>query len=117
TAYSLDEDDQKALQQTQELLVDPSKRSEALTTQDAKKADEHTKSVGGAHSEEIYGLASKVFEKLVQKYNGDADKLREVIEKAKRDPSGFANSEFSPEELEALKTIGQKLGPAAPSKK
>lgn len=110
--------DQQALQQTKELLTNKNQRESALTTESAKAADSYVKSLGGAqHSEDIYNLASQVFEKLVKKYNGDANKIAEILEKAKTDPAGFANSEFTAEELAALKALAQKLPKPAPSHK
>jgi hypothetical protein len=117
TGNSLAPADQKALQQTQEVLTDKSKRKDALTTDAAKKADAYATSVGGNHTDDIYSLASKVFEKLVIKYNGDSNKIAEVLERAKKDPASFANSEFSSEELKALKELAGKLPAASPSAK
>jgi hypothetical protein len=110
-AYAeLDSASQEALGQTKELLLDPKKRNE-VTSKDpaAKKADDYAKSVGGEHTEKIYGLAAKVFEKLVIKYNGDSKKIEEVLNKASKDPAGFASSEFSEDELKALRELASQL--------
>ncbi len=113
----LDGASQEALEKTTELLVDQSKRQEAIKNDPkAKKADDYAASIGGAHKDEVYALSSKVFEKLVKKYNGDVGKIQEVLTKAMTNPEAFANSEFSPEDLKALRELAGKLPQPVSSK-
>lgn len=108
--------DQEALQNTIELLKDTKARDEAIAKDaDAKKADAYAKQVGGPLTENIYALSAKVFEKLVKKYGTDMSKLNEILQKALRDPAGFASSEFSAEELSELKAISDKLPQSKPN--
>jgi hypothetical protein len=113
----LDSASQEALEKTNELLLNPSKRKEAIKDdQNAIKADTYTESIGGEQKEEIYKLTSKVFEKLIKKYNGDATKIQEILTKAMTNPESFANSEFSPEDLKILRELAHKV-PQPVSKK
>lgn len=106
----LDSASTEALKQTNEILIEKNKRTEAIKNDpQAKKADDYVKSVGGKNSEEIYSLSAKIFEKLVKKYNGDTTKIQEVLVKALSNPEGFANSEFSAEDLNALRELAEKL--------
>ncbi|MCB0351803.1 MAG: hypothetical protein KDD38_11510 [Bdellovibrionales bacterium] len=106
----LDAASQEALEKTNELLLDSNKRQEAIKgDKKAQQADSYAESIGGAHKEEIYGLTSKIFEKLIKKYNADPTKIQEVLTKAMANPEAFANSEFSPEDLKALRELANKL--------
>ena len=63
----LDAASQEALEKTNELLLDSNKRQEAIKgDKKAQQADSYAESIGGAHKEEIYGLTSKIFEKLMK---------------------------------------------------
>lgn len=109
--------DQDALQKTLELLNDKKQREEAIQKDDkAQKADSFAKKVGGSKTDEIYAIAAKVFEKLVIKYNGDVDKMKEAIGKAQSDPESFANEEFSAEDLKAIKELSKSLPQPVSSK-
>lgn len=117
-SQGLSANDQQALQKTMHVLQNKEKRNEAVNSSDkGKQADAYAEKVGGQHKDDIYQLASKVFEKMTIKYGGDSEKMKEVLERAQRDPSGFANSEFTAEELKALQVLGQKLNPVAPGAK
>jgi hypothetical protein len=106
----LDSASKDALEKTQDLLTDQQKRDAAIKGDaNAEKADAYAKSIGGNNTNEIYALASKVMQKLVTKYNGDVNKIKEVMDKAAKDPAGFASAEFSAEELQALRSLSSKL--------
>ena len=45
---------------------------------------------------------------MVGSAEGDPNKMREILEKAQKDPEAFANS-FSDEQKETLKNIGEKV--------
>ncbi|MEK6554504.1 MAG: hypothetical protein AABZ31_04640 [Bdellovibrionota bacterium] len=116
----LDAASKEALEKTNSLLKDKKQR-DAYNKTDAKaqQADAFAHKVGGseAGTQSIYELSAKVFEKLVQKYNGDPAKMKEVLERAQKDPAGFANSEFSAEELKALRELSSQIPAAqAPAK-
>lgn len=106
----LDKYDEQALQQTTELLTDKTIREKAISKDPkAQQADAYAKKVAGEKTEDVYALAAKVFDRLVRKYGGDVDKLKEVIAKAQKDPAGFATTEFSPEEIKMLKEISAQI--------
>lgn len=105
----LDAHDEKALGQTKTLMTNKAAREEAIKNDPkAVQADSFTKKVAGDKTEDVYALATKIFERLIRKYNGDADKLKQVLADAQRNPSAFAN-EFTPEELAILKDVAAKL--------
>ncbi len=113
----LDPNDEKALGQTKALLADKTSRDAAIKTDPkAVQADAYTKKVAGQKTEDVYALASKVFDRLIRKYNGDADKLKQVLADAVRNPAAFAN-EFTPEELAVLKDVAAKIPQPAGSPK
>ena len=113
-----DSANQEALEKTKQLLTNPEQRNQAIKGDaNAQKADAYTKSVGGKHSDEIYSLASKVFEKLVKKYNGDTAKIQQVLDQAAKNPASFAESEFTAEERRALSELAAKLPQSAPTNK
>src|SRR5690606_32191356 len=58
--------------------------------------------------QEIYGLSSEVFQELVRKTNGDPTLMMQEIEKAKKDPEGFARS-WSPEAQAKLRSLSGKV--------
>jgi len=108
----------EALKKTVDLLQNPKERDAAIKGNSAaEKADAFAKKVGGQNTEKIYQLSAGLFEKLVQKYGADTDKINEVLKRALKDPSGFANSEFSPEDIKALRDLAGQLDPAGPENK
>jgi hypothetical protein len=116
----LDAASKEALEKTNALLKDKKQRDEYnKTSPKAQAADAFANQVGGSAqgTQNIYELSAKVFEKLVKKYNGDPEKMKQVLEQAQKDPAGFANSEFTSEELKALRELSSQLpAAAAPAK-
>lgn len=113
----LDAHDEKALGQTKALLTDKAAREQAIKSDPkAVQADAFTKKVAGEKTEDVYALATKIFERLVRKYNGDTDKLKQVLADAQRDPAAFAN-EFTPEEMAILKDVAAQLPQSKPAPK
>jgi hypothetical protein len=106
--------DDKALEQTQELLKDPNQRKEFIDkTPDAKKTNDDLKTLVGSDQnlEEAYKLAAELFGKITAEANGDPEKMKKLLEEAQKNPAAFANS-WSPEQKEKLKSIAEKT-PAA----
>ena len=115
-AFALDSADQEALQKTKDLLTNKNEREKSIQNDSkAQQADAYAKQIGGSpeKTEKIYQLSAQIFEKLVKKYGGDTEKIKAVIEKAQKDPAGFAKTEFTEEEMSALKELGRQL--SAPS--
>jgi hypothetical protein len=102
--------DQEAIQNTIDLLNNPKAREEVVARDpEAQKAHDYAKKVGGDQVDGMYSIASRVFSKLMVKYNNDVEKINEVLRRATTDPEGFAKEEFSVEELAALKEFAGRL--------
>lgn len=116
---TMDPVSQEALKKTQQMLRDAKERSKAVS-QDPQAGwmDNHVRSLGGSetNTQEIYGLAADVLENIAQEANGDPAKMMELLDRAKKDPNGFA-ARFTPEQKAKLKELGQKLpNPPAPGR-
>lgn len=114
-AQALDSASQEALQKTNDLLKDKKQREEFIKTDSqAQKANQYANEVAGSpeNTQKVYDLSAQIFERLVKKYNGDVDKIKTVIEKAQKDPKGFAESEFNEGDLKALKELSRQLSGA-----
>jgi hypothetical protein len=108
-AESLSPEQQQALTGAIQQLTDPDQRSKVLKAdKKAAASDQVVKEVGGEFSEEIYQLAGKVMESLVQQTHGDPQKMEEILEKAKKDPASFAKT-FNSDQLKTLQELGKKI--------
>lgn len=112
--------DQEAMGKTIDLLNNPQQRNEAINkSPGAQKADGLVKElVGlGASEEQIYKIASQIFESLVLENKGDAESMKKKMESAQKNPEGFYNSLSSDQKAkiaEIIKTIrvpAQKQNP------
>ncbi len=100
---------EKALAGAIEELTHPAKRAEALKkSPKAAESDKFVKEVGGEYSEDLYQLAGKLMENLTREGHGDPDQMDQILEKARKDPEGFAKT-FTPEQKRLLKELGQKI--------
>lgn len=110
--YAWDKYDEEALQKTVELLKNQSEREKSIKgDSSAEKADAYTKSLFGGDSQstnDVYGLASDVFQDLAKKADGDPEKMKALIEEFQRDPAAFAEM-WSPEQKKRLKEISNKV--------
>lgn len=108
-AKDLTQEQENALKGAIEELTNPTKRLETLKKDPkAAESDKILKEVGGEFSEEIYQLAGKVLETIAVQAQGDPQKMEEILQRAKKDPAGFAKT-FTPEEQKMLKGLGQKV--------
>ncbi|MEK7356721.1 MAG: hypothetical protein AAB250_09740 [Bdellovibrionota bacterium] len=115
----LSPDDQKALQETQEMLRDRS-QVEAFAAKDpnAKGADEMVKSLMGPDSGKAYDLAADIFADLVRQAEGDPGKLMQLIQNAQKNPEKFA-TQLSPSQKTQMKALAagvEKRQVASPPK-
>ena len=80
-----------SLQQTQELLKDPSKREQALQTPDAKNADAAAGALAGsaANKEKMYQISSDLMTYLNKESGGDPSKMMEILAEAQKNPEAF----------------------------
>jgi hypothetical protein len=64
-----------------------------------------------ASSSDLYEVAGEVFRELTERHGGDPAKMSAALERAKKDPEGFAAS-LSPSTRARLKALADKV-PAA----
>lgn len=97
-----------AVKKTKELMTNRQKRNAAIKKDPmAVDADKKAGALAGSekNKDKMYGIASEVFEKVVESTNGDEKKMQELLKKAEKNPEAFYNEMFSDEqkaELEAL---------------
>lgn len=102
-------DQSKALSQVMELLRSSSKRQEIIKNDPkGKEADALVKDIGGIYSEDIYNLAAEVMQTLAAEAQGDPDKMEKILEKARKDPAGFAQK-FTAKQRATLKELAEKI--------
>jgi|GEM_PF-1073880 len=110
-AEGLSESDLKALQETQELLKNPSLRQEYLKENpDAAKTDQNIRSLGGnkENTEELYSISADIAAILVQKSGGDTAKMQLMLQEALKNPDAFADV-LSPSQLQRIKSVANKI--------
>jgi hypothetical protein len=109
TAHAQDTDE--ALAKTKALLESPEQR-DAFIQKNAKAraADEQaTAAVAGsqADKQELYGIASSIFEDLVKETGGDPEKLTARLTEAQANPEAFFNH-LKPEQQARIKAESKK---------
>lgn len=107
----LDQYDQKALQQTQELLKNPSERNKAIANDKAAKdIDAKTGSLAGSaeKKEEIYSIAAQVMEKITKDANGDPEKMKKLLQEAQSNPEAFYNK-FDSSQKSQIQNLAGKI--------
>ncbi|MCB0413988.1 MAG: hypothetical protein KDD50_06625 [Bdellovibrionales bacterium] len=109
----LDKDEQKALQQTVDLLKNDTKRGMYIhETQGAAKAtDQNIDSLTGGNAQnkqKIYELSAKIFDRMVKNKNGDMAPIKQMLINAQQNPEGFAEG-LSSEEKALLKEISRDI--------
>jgi hypothetical protein len=108
----LDSASRQALDETRQVLKDKNAREKEINKDSrAQYVDKQVKSLGGnaENAESIYGLSADVMEELVKKTGGDPVKMMEILEKAKKDPEGFAKS-LSPSTQSKIRGLAGKVG-------
>jgi hypothetical protein len=111
TAQPLDPTSQDALNKSLQILLDSSARSAGLARNPQGTAiDQQVRALAGsdALAEEFYAVAGQILTELVQNTGGDAQKMLQVVERAKTDPAGFA-AMLSPATLQRLRDLSVKL--------
>lgn len=110
-SQELDQYDQKALQQTMDLLKNQNEREKAIKGDAAaEKADAYAKDLFGnaGGSNELYELAADLFADMAKQSGGDVDKMKALVEQYQRDPAAFAEK-WSPEQKQKLKGLSDKV--------
>ena len=120
--HALDPASQKALAETQALLLDPAQRAKiGKESNEAESVQRQVRAMAGSDqdAEAIYGLASEVFADMARKSGGDPLKMMEMIEGAKANPAAFG-ADFTPAQREKLKELSRRMPasgqPSMPSK-
>jgi hypothetical protein len=110
-AQSLDPSSQDALNQTLQILLDPSARAAELSKNpQGVTVDQQVRALTGsdALTQEFYAVAGQVLGELAQNTGGDAQKMLQAVERAKSDPAGFA-AMLSPATQQRLRDLAVKL--------
>lgn len=111
TAFAdLNQSQQNSLYNTQKVLKNREKRMKAVNS--SKEAQDIHKEVislfGSDHQDKAYEMAAVALEVLAKEANGDSAKMAELLNKAKRDPAGFANR-MPPEFRTMLRQAAQNV--------
>lgn len=108
----LDQDQQKGLYDTQNLLKSSSQRQEYFKKDPrAKDMDNRVDALAGSKDskQNIYELSSDLMEKITTESNGDPGKMQQLLNEAQKNPEAFYNRYFSPEQKVRLKQIADKI--------
>lgn len=104
-----DQSSEEALREVVKLLTSPNARQKVIVQdKKAQEADDFLQQVGGAFSEDMYQLAGTIFQSLFSQTGGNADKMDEILSKAKKDPASFINS-LPPDQIKALRDLASKI--------
>ncbi len=110
-AQAVDPTSQDALNKTLQILLDPGARNAEIAKSPVGSAmDQQVRTLAGsdALTQEFYAVAGQILTELVQNTGGDAQKMLQVVERAKTDPAGFA-AMLSPATLQRLRDLSVKL--------
>lgn len=115
-AESLDPSVLEAILGTQQTLTDPKSREKAANTPQSKAALGEVSAVAGnaENAEAIFALSAEIFAELAKQTKGDPAKMEKILEKARNNPSEFAET-FSPAIKAKLGEIAKKI-PTPPNK-
>jgi len=112
--------DEKALQNTQDMLRDQQGRAaEIQRSERARQVDQGVRNLAGSqqNTDDIYGLAADVFANITKEAGGDPEKMQKLLNEAQKNPAAFAEK-WTPEQKAKLKDIGTKIptpGSGSPS--
>lgn len=101
----------EALNETQHVLTSPQAREEAIRNDpNAQRINEQVKQLAGsdANTEEIYGLSSEIFSRMVEKAGGDIQKLQKMILHLEKHPEQI-NRYMSAKDKTKLNKLGNKI--------
>lgn len=107
----LDLPSREALQKTQNMLLNPALRKEAIRgDKDAMNANEALKNAVGTQEnmEKVFAITSSVFQKIVIENGGDVAKITEAVEKLQRNPASL-EPKLSSDQIAQLHEMASKL--------
>lgn len=100
-----------ALKKTQDLLRSGGARNEeAGKTAKGREAINQVEKLGGSTevNDGIYGLAADIFEDIFEQSKGNPEEMQRLLEKAQKDPEGFAKG-LKSSRKEKLKSLSKQL--------
>jgi hypothetical protein len=104
-----------ALEKTQQMLADPTKREEAIARDpNAKAVDERVKSLGLSpqDQEALYRLSSGIFKSMVEGSSGETDAMKAKMDALARDPASIGK-ELTPEQRNEIQRLSGTIEPRA----
>lgn len=115
TPWSLWADDssevnQKALEQTMDLLKNAEQRQKVIDKSDsAQRADKMANQVMGSEqgADELYDASSQIFRNLAESTGGDSKQMEAILSEAMKNPEGFLKS-LSAQDQQLIKQLGEK---------
>jgi len=103
---------EKALQQTQEVLEDHQKRQEAMhSSEGAKKADEGLNSIARdqADKDAIYRISSQVMKTITEQSKGDEIEMQKIMLEAQKDPKAFYEKFMTDEQKNQVRGLSSEI--------
>ena len=97
-------DNEEAIKKTQELLKNPS------NLQNNFEATKLFELMGNSpqSNQDLSNTSASIFSDLAAKTGGDPEKLKKLLEEAKKNPEAFAN-QLSPEQKAAISELARKI--------
>jgi len=111
-ALALDQNDENALKDTQDMLASPD-RLNAIGKSDseADKALEKIKTMTNndpAKTAEIHSISSSIFTDMVKSSKGDSLELQQQLQKALKDPQSFMKG-LSPAQQQRIRSLASEI--------
>lgn len=119
-AQPMEEGNEKALKETQDLLRNRSEREKAIAAEKdggkAAAADSNVKSLLGEKTDTAYDLSAGIMETLVRESNGDTEKLKALVLQLQSNPQMLEKylTTSQREQIRGLATDVQKKQGSAP---
>jgi hypothetical protein len=112
-ADASDDDLQKALKQTQEMLRSSSQRQEAIAHDPkAKEMDDKVGALAGSSGtkDDMYELSAQLMKKVYEESKGDPEAMNRMAAEMQKDPKGAYEKYFNAEQKAKVEVIADKIG-------
>lgn len=116
---NLDPASREALAKTLQLLTSPKAREANFRANpNQKEADDRVTALAGSeqNKQEIYELSAEIFDDMIKEAKGDATKVMEILEKARKNPEEFARK-LKEKQQTRLRKIAGTLTAGEPKEK
>lgn len=110
-SHSMDDASVEALQKTQEMLRNPTKRMNAVNSSEkGRAAHEKVKNLfqTSGNIDNAYEMAAQMMETVAKKSGGDSKKMQQLLQQGLSDPASFAES-MSPEFKKMLRSTASDV--------